>query len=85
MRKWPGRSRRGRWETSRQSGLHPTDHTDFIAAPLDQMMMLSTVVNRISHAGAEIGPGQLETAIEGSDGAIEDQVDREMGAAKPQK
>jgi heat shock protein HslJ len=47
------------------AGLHPTDHTDFVVAPLDQMMMLWSAVNRISRAGAEIGPGQRVTAFEG--------------------
>ena len=47
------------------AGLRPTNHTDFVVAPLDQMMMLWTAVNRISRAGAEIGPGQRVTAYEG--------------------
>ena len=47
------------------AGLHPTNHTDFVVAPLDQMMMLWTAVNRISRAGAEIGPGQRVTPLEG--------------------
>jgi predicted amidohydrolase YtcJ/heat shock protein HslJ len=47
------------------AGLRPTDHTDFVVAPLDQMMMLWSAVNRISRAGAEIGPGQRVTAFEG--------------------
>jgi len=47
------------------AGLHPTDHTDFVVAPLDQMMMLWSAVNRISRAGAEIGPSQRVTAFEG--------------------
>lgn len=47
------------------AGLHPTNHTDFVVAPLDQMMMLWTAVNRISRAGVEIGPGQRVTPLEG--------------------
>jgi predicted amidohydrolase YtcJ len=47
------------------AGLHPTNHTDFVVAPLDQMFMLWTAVNRISRAGAEIGPGQKVTPLEG--------------------
>ena len=47
------------------AGLHPTNHTYFVVAPLDQMMMLWTAVNRISRAGAEIGPGQRVTPLEG--------------------
>jgi predicted amidohydrolase YtcJ len=47
------------------AGLRPTNHTDFVVAPLDQMMMLWTAVNRVSRAGAEIGPDQRVTAFEG--------------------
>ena len=47
------------------AGLHPTNHTDFVVAPLDQMFMLWSAVNRISRAGAEIGPGQRVTPLEG--------------------
>jgi predicted amidohydrolase YtcJ len=47
------------------AGLHPTNHTDFVVAPLDQMFMLWSAVNRISRGGAEIGPGQRITPLEG--------------------
>ena len=47
------------------AGLRPTNHTDFVVAPLDQMMMLWSAVNRISRAGAEIGPDQRVTVYEG--------------------
>jgi hypothetical protein len=47
------------------AGLHPTNHTDFVVAPLDQMMMLWSAVNRVSRAGAEIGPGQRVSPYEG--------------------
>ena len=47
------------------SGLHPTNHTDFVVAPLDQMMLLWSAVNRISRDGAEIGPDQRVTPLEG--------------------
>jgi predicted amidohydrolase YtcJ len=47
------------------AGLRPTNHTDFVVAPLDQMMMLYSAVNRISRAGAEIGADQRVTPIEG--------------------
>lgn len=46
-------------------GLQPTNHTDFYVAPLDQMFMLWTAVNRVSRAGAEIGPDQRVTPLEG--------------------
>lgn len=47
------------------AGLRPTNHTDFVVAPLDQMMMLYTAVNRISRGGAEIGPDQRVPPFEG--------------------
>ena len=47
------------------AGLHPTNHTDFVVAPLDQMMMLWSAVNRISRDGVEIGPDQRVTPLEG--------------------
>lgn len=47
------------------AGLRPTNHTDFVVAPLDQLMMLHTAVNRISRGGAEIGLDQRVTAFEG--------------------
>jgi predicted amidohydrolase YtcJ len=47
------------------AGLRPTNHTDFVVAPLDQMMMLWSAVNRMSRAGAEIGPDQRVTPYEG--------------------
>jgi len=46
-------------------GLHPTNHTDFVVAPLDQMFTLWSAVNRISRAGTEIGPEQRVTPLEG--------------------
>lgn len=47
------------------AGLRPTNHTDFVVAPLDQMFMLWSAVNRISRAGTEIGPDQRITPLEG--------------------
>lgn len=47
------------------AGLHPTNHTDFVVAPLDQMFTLWSAVNRISRAGDEIGPDQRVTPLEG--------------------
>jgi predicted amidohydrolase YtcJ len=46
-------------------GMRPTNHTDFVVAPLDQMMMLWSAVNRISRAGAEVGLSQIITPYEG--------------------
>ena len=45
-------------------GLRPTNHTDFVVAPLDQMFVMWTAVNRISRGGEVIGPDQRITALE---------------------
>lgn len=47
------------------AGLHPTNHTDFVVAPLDQMFVLWSAVNRISRGGIAIGPEQRITPLEG--------------------
>lgn len=47
------------------AGLRPSNHTDFVVAPLDQMMMLDSAVNRISRSGAKVGPDQCVTPYEG--------------------
>ena len=47
------------------AGLRPTNHTDAVVAPLDQMFMLWSAVNRVSRGGAEIGPDQRVTPLEG--------------------
>jgi predicted amidohydrolase YtcJ len=47
------------------AGLHPTNHTDAVVAPLDQMFMLWSSVNRISRSGKVIGADQRSTAYEG--------------------
>ena len=47
------------------AGLRPTNHTDFVVAPLDQMFMLWSAVNRVSRAGTVIGPDQRITPLEG--------------------
>jgi predicted amidohydrolase YtcJ len=46
------------------AGMKPTNHTDFVVAPLDQMMMLWSAVNRISRAGALVGQDQRITPYE---------------------
>jgi predicted amidohydrolase YtcJ len=45
-------------------GLQPTNHTDFVVAPLDQMFVIWTAVNRISRNGVVIGPDQRVTPLE---------------------
>ena len=47
------------------AGLQPTNHTDFVVAPLDQLTMLWSAVNRVSRAGSQIGADQHVTAYEG--------------------
>ena len=44
-------------------GLKPTNHTDFVVAPLDQLFVLWTAVNRISRDGVVIGPDQRVTPM----------------------
>lgn len=45
-------------------GLVPTNHTDFVVAPLDQLFVMWSAVNRISRAGAVIGADQRVTPLE---------------------
>jgi hypothetical protein len=45
-------------------GIRPTNHTDFVVAPLDPMFVIWTAVNRISRGGVVIGPDQRVTALE---------------------
>ena len=45
-------------------GLRPTNHTDFVVTPLDQMFLLWTAVNRVSRSGAVIGADQCVTPLE---------------------
>jgi len=45
-------------------GLVPTNHTDFVVAPLDQMFMMWSAINRQSRAGAVIGADQRVTPLE---------------------
>lgn len=47
------------------AGLKPTNHTDFVVAPLDQMMVLWSAVNRISRGGETVGADQRVTPYEG--------------------
>jgi predicted amidohydrolase YtcJ len=45
-------------------GLRPTNHTDFVVTPLDQMFLVWTAVNRVSRSGAVIGADQRITPWE---------------------
>ena len=46
------------------AGMHPTNHTDFYVAPLDQMFMMWSAVNRMSREGEMVGPAQRITPME---------------------
>jgi predicted amidohydrolase YtcJ len=46
------------------AGLQPTNHTDFYVAPLDQMFMMWTAVNRVSREGGVLGADQRITPYE---------------------
>jgi len=46
------------------AGLRPTNHTDFYVAPLDQMFMMWSAVNRESREGGVLGPDQRVTPYE---------------------
>lgn len=45
-------------------GLRPTNHTDFVVAPLDQMMVLWSAVNRVMREGGVLGADQRVSALE---------------------
>jgi predicted amidohydrolase YtcJ len=45
-------------KTAIAKGLRPTNHTDFVVAPLDQMFMMWSAVNRVSRGGESIGPAE---------------------------
>ena len=47
-----------------ERGLRPTNHTDFVVAPLDQMFMMWSAVNRVSRGGQWIGPDQCVSPFE---------------------
>lgn len=45
-------------------GLQPTNHTDFVVTPLDQLFVMWTAVNRVSRSGEVIGGDQRVTPLE---------------------
>ncbi|CAN5712671.1 hypothetical protein BH09ACT7_BH09ACT7_08680 [soil metagenome] len=45
-------------------GLRPTNHTDFVVTPLDQMFLIWTAVNRVARSGEVIGAEQRVTPLE---------------------
>lgn len=50
--------------TAIDKGLRPTNHTDFNVAPIDQMFVLWSAVNRISRAGEVIGPDERVSPLD---------------------
>jgi len=46
------------------AGMHPTNHSDFYVAPLDQMFMMWSAVNRVPREGGVLGPDQRVTPME---------------------
>jgi len=46
------------------AGLQPTNHTDFYVAPLDQLFMMWSAVNRVSREGQVVGADQRVTPME---------------------
>lgn len=48
-------------KTAIEKGLKPTNHTDFNVAPIDQMMVVWTAVNRVSRGGEVIGAAERVT------------------------
>ncbi len=50
--------------TAIDKGLRPTNHTDFNVAPIDQMVVVWSAVNRVSRNGVVIGPDQRITPLE---------------------
>ena len=50
--------------TAIDMGLRPSNHTDFVVTPLDQLFVIWTAVNRISRNGVLIGGGERITPLE---------------------
>lgn len=46
------------------AGLNPANHTDYAVAPLDNMMVMWTAVNRVSRSGRVIGPDERVTPMQ---------------------
>ncbi len=51
-------------KTAYKMGLHCANHTDFNVAPIDQLFVIWTAVNRISRAGEVIGPDEWITPLQ---------------------
>jgi predicted amidohydrolase YtcJ len=46
------------------AGLRPSNHTDFYVAPLDQVFMMWSAVNRVAREGGVLGEDQRITPVE---------------------
>jgi predicted amidohydrolase YtcJ len=71
-------------------GLRPTNHTDFVVAPLDQMMVMWSAVNRVMREGGVLGPDQRVSAREALqaitiNAAIQYQEQDQKGTLEPGK
>ena len=71
-------------------GLRPTNHTDFVVTPLDQMFLLWTAVNRVSRNGVVIGADQRVTPLEALkavtiNAAIQYSEEKTKGSIEPGK
>ena len=51
-------------KSSVEMGLKPTNHTDFNVAPIDQMLVVWSAVNRTSRSGQVIGPDERVTPLQ---------------------
>ncbi len=50
--------------TAIDMGMRPTNHTDFVVTPLDQLFVMWTAVNRISRNGVSIGSDERISPLE---------------------
>jgi len=71
-------------------GLRPTNHTDFVVAPLDQSFVLWSAVNRLSRGGVIMGPDQRVTPLEALkavtiNAALQYSEERSKGSIEPGK
>ena len=62
-RRAAGRVHKSRCASAIDKGLKPTNHTDFVVAPLDQMMVMWSAVNRVTREGGVLGPDQRMTPL----------------------
>jgi predicted amidohydrolase YtcJ len=51
-------------KTALRKGIRFANHTDFVVAPIDQLFVLWSAVNRVSREGRVIGPGERISAMD---------------------